>query len=118
MFCSSKAMNIREVTEHITNSFRKITPYKVSGASLPRVVNLLETPKKAKFQMIEQIYNEYVRYGIESVVLTSLSHSCHCFQWSISHATQICFWRGRIYTNANKRLDLLVLVFSHQQLII
>ena len=80
MFFSSKAMNIREVTEHITNSFRKITPYKVSGASLPRVVNLLEINKKAKFQMIEQIYNEYVRYGIESVVLTSLSTSCHLFQ--------------------------------------
>ena len=118
MFFSSKAMNIREVTEHITNSFRKITPYKVSGASLPRVVNLLETPKKAKSETIEQIYNEYIKYGRESVVRVSLSHSCHCFQWSISHATQICFWRGRIYTNANKRLDLLVLVFSRQQLII
>lgn len=118
MFFSSKAMNIREVTEHITNSFRKITPYQVSGASLPRVVNLLEINRKAKSETIEQIYNEYVRYGIESVVLVSLSTSCHLFQWSISRASQICFWNGRIYTNANKRLDLLVLVFSHQQLII
>ncbi|MBQ7660208.1 MAG: hypothetical protein IJS26_05700 [Alphaproteobacteria bacterium] len=118
MFFKSKAMNIREVTEYITNSFRKTTPYQVSGTSLPRVVNLLETPKKAKSETIEQIYNEYIKYGRESVVLVSLSHSCHCFQWSISHATQICFWRGRIYANPNKRIDLLVLVFSRQQLII
>ena len=118
MFFKSKAMNIREVTEHITNSFRKITPYQVSGASLPRVVNLLETPKKAKSETIEQIYNEYIKYGRESVVLVSLSTSCHLFQWIVKHVSQICFWRGRIYTNANKRLDLLVLVFSHQQLII
>ena len=73
MFFKSKAMNIREVTEYITNSFRKTTPYQVSGTSLPRVVNLLETPKKAKSKTIEQIYNEYIKYGRESVVLVSLS---------------------------------------------
>ncbi len=111
-------MDIREVTEHITNSFLKISPYKVSGTSLPRIVNLLETNKKAKFKMIEQIYNEYVRYGIESVVLTSLCYSCHCFQWSISRASQICFWNGRIYVNPNKRIDLLILIFSNHQITI
>ena len=82
------------------------------------VLNLLETNKKAKFKMIEQIYNEYVRYGTESVVLTSLCYSCHCFQWSISRASQICFWNGRIYVNPNKRIDLLILIFSNHQITI
>ena len=108
-------MDLREVTEHITNSFHKITPYQTSGTS-PRIINLLETPKKAKSETIEQIYNEYVRYGIESVVLISLSTSCCLFQWIIKHTSQICFWRGRIYANPNKRIDLLILVFSNHLL--
>ena len=53
-----------------------------------------------------------------AIVLVSLSTSCYLFQWIVKHVSQICFWRGRIYANPNKRIDLLVLVFSHQQLII
>ena len=75
-------MNIREVTEHITNSFHKITPYQTSGTS-PRIINLLDKTKKDKTQAVEQAFFDYMK-GEEIVVLLSVSISSKLFITSLS----------------------------------
>lgn len=109
-------MNIREVTEHITNSFHKITPYQTSGTS-PRIINLLDKTKKDKTQAVEQAFFDYMK-GEDIVVLLSVSISSKLFRFILKCVPSVWFIEGRVSIDQNKRKDVLALIFSHQKVTI
>jgi len=108
-------MDIGEVIAIINNSFHHCSFLKYSStASLPRIVNLLNTNKKEKEDAVKQSYNRFVKYNEETIVLLSVCTSSHLFQWIITHATQVCFWLGRVCVS-DKRVELVVVSFSNIQ---
>ncbi|MBR2141358.1 MAG: hypothetical protein IJ853_03280 [Rickettsiales bacterium] len=111
-------MNIREVTEHITNSFLHISSSKVpSVTSLPRIINLLNKTKSEKAKAVEQAFFDFMK-GENIVVLLSVSISSQLFKYIISKVPQIWFIEGRVSIDQNKRKDVLALLFTHQKVTI
>lgn len=109
-------MNIREVTEHITNSFHKITPYQTLGTS-PRIINLLDKTKKDKTQAVEQAFFDYMK-GEDIVVLLSVSISSKLFRFILKCVPSVWFIEGRVSIDQNKRKDVVALMFTHKPLAI
>lgn len=107
-------MNIREVTEHIINSFHKITPYQTSGTS-PRIINLLDKTKKDKTQAVEQAFFDYMK-GEDIVVLLSVSISSKLFRFILKCVPSVWFIEGRVSIDQNKRKDVVALMFTHKPL--
>ena len=110
-------MNIREVTEHITNSFLHISSSKVpSVTSLPRIINLLNKTKSEKAKAVEQAFFDFLR-GEDSIIILSVSTSSRLFQFILGNVPKIWFINGKV-VDQNKRKDVLALIFTHQNLII
>ncbi|MBR1374393.1 hypothetical protein IJ556_08105 [bacterium] len=110
-------MNVREVINHITNSFLHISSSKnLSDTSLPCIINLLNKSKKEKAQAVEQAFWEFVR-GRDSVIILSVSTSSRLFQFILGNVPKIWFINGKV-VDQNKRKDVLALLFTHQNLII
>lgn len=111
-------MNIREVTEHITNSFLHISSSKVpSVTSLPRIINLLNKTKSEKAKAVEQAFFDFLR-GEDSVIILSVSTSSKLFQFILKSVPSVWFIEGRIIDHQNKRKDVIALIFSHQKVTI
>ena len=49
-------------------------------------VNLLGQGKKYKEERIKDLYNQFIKYGNESVVCASLNSSSDLYHWSITLA--------------------------------
>ena len=105
-------MGIGEVIAIINNSFHHCSFLKYSSiTSLPRIVNLLNTNKKEKEDAVRQSYNRFVKYGEQSIVLLSVCTSSHLFQWIMKHASQVCFWNGRVCVG-ERRVELMIVTFT------
>ena len=111
-------MDLREVTEHITNSFLHISSSKVpSATSLPCIINLLDKTKSEKAKAVEQAFFDYMK-GEDIVVLLSVSISSKLFRFILKCVPSVWFIEGRVSIDQNKRKDVLALIFSHQKVTI
>ena len=103
-------MNIQDVMNIISSNFPN-----ASGSI--SYVNLLGTRKGFKEERIKDLYNQFIRYGNESIICASLNTSSDLFHWVVTHAKQVIYWRRRVYVD-QKRFDLIIIVFSNHQIIV
>ena len=110
-------MNVREVIEHITNSFLHISSSEnLSDTSLPCIINLLNKTKKEKAQAVENAFFDYLK-GKDSIIILSVSTSSRLFQFLLGNVPKSWFINGNV-VDQNKRKEVLALIFTHQNLII
>lgn len=88
-----------------------------NGTGSISCVNLLGQRKKFKDEKIKDLYNQFIKYGNESIIYASLNTSSDLFHWVVTHAQQVIYWRRRVYVE-QKRFDLIIIVFSNNQITI
>lgn len=103
-------MNIQDVMNIISSNFS-------NGTESISCVNLLGQRKKFKDEKIKDLYNQFIKYGNESIICASLNTSSDLFHWVVTHAQQVIYWRRRVYVE-QKRFDLIIIVFSNHQITI
>ena len=110
-------MNVREVIEHITNSFLHISSSKnLSDTSRPCIINLLNKTKKEKARAVKQAFFDFLR-GEDSIIILSVSTSSRLFQFILGNVPKIWFINGKV-VDQNKRKDVIALLFTHQRVTI
>ena len=108
--CRFMVMDIQDVINIISRNFS-------NASKAISCVNLLGKSKKFKEERIKDLYNQFIRYGNESIACASLNTSSDLFHWSVTHAKQVIYWRRRVYVE-QRRFDLIILVFSNHKIII
>ena len=99
-------MLVQEVVNSLIHSYNAI-----SMDSIPSIINLLGKTRRQKQEIIQQAYNQFIRYGSQAIILVSLSCSSSLFHYVLTHTPKILYWKHRVYTEENKRVDLIVLYF-------
>lgn len=108
-------MDIGEVIGQINNSFHHCSFSCSSVTPPPRIINLIGINKKDKEECVKALYDRFVKYGKVFIVLLSISTSAKLFQWIMTHASQVCFWNGRVCVG-EKRVELMIVTFADIQL--
>lgn len=95
-------VQVKEIIDKLIHSYKN---------PVPSIINLLGVNKNLKEKAIKEAYNQFIKHGKESIVLTSLVSSSSLFAYVISHVPTIEYVRNRVYTDENKRYDLILLYF-------
>ena len=103
-------MLVQDVVNSLICSYNAI-----SMDSTPSIINLLGKTRKQKQEIIQQTYNQFTKHGTQAIVLVSLSCSSSLFHYVLTHTPKILYWKHRVYTEENKRVDLIILYFCNFQ---
>lgn len=87
-------MNIQDVINIISRNFS-------NASKAISCVNLLGKSKKFKEERIKDLYNQFIRYGNESIACASLNTSSDLFHLVVTHAQQVIYWRRRVNSYKN-----------------
>lgn len=102
-------MLVQDVVNSLIRSYNTI-----STDSIPSIINLLGKTRKQKQEIIQQVYDQFIRYGKESIVLLSVCTSSSLYSWILTHTSKICYWQNRV-VYMNKRYELIILYFCNFQ---
>lgn len=96
-------VQVKEIIDKLIHSYKN---------PVPSIINLLGVSSRSqKEKVIKEAYNQFIKHGKESIVLTSLVSSSSLFAYVISHVPTIEYVQNRVYTDENKRYDLILLYF-------
>lgn len=102
-------MLVQEVVNSLIHSYNAI-----SMDSIPSIINLLGKTRRQKQEIIQQAYDQFIRYGVESIVLLSVCTSSSLYSWILTHTPKICYWKNRV-VYMDKRYALIILYFCNFQ---